>query len=166
MVVLDCPCPRFCPCTMDAGIGERRKRVSWLSRSGEGVVMAALASASSATLGPDRRTTPGEPWSKAQLDAIGQTMHRLHLITKKERCKVFHVNFQLLRIECICCISMAVSRAMVLTALLGTPWSTVMSRPSMSVCKFNAQNQVRNADCIQKKGPLTFWVQGVTRTPE
>lgn len=77
VVVLDCPCPRFCPCTMDAGIGERRKRVSWLSRSGEGVVMAALASASSATLGPDRRTTPGEPWSKAQLDAIGQTMHRL-----------------------------------------------------------------------------------------
>lgn len=70
---------------MDAGIGERRKRVSWLSRGGEGVVMAALASAPTATLGPDRRSTPGEPWSKAQLDAIGQAMYKLQLTTKNER---------------------------------------------------------------------------------
>lgn len=47
------------------------------------------------------------------------------------------------------------SRAMVLTALLGKPFSTVMSTPSMSLCKSNAQNQVCIANSIQKEGELS-----------
>lgn len=53
--------------------------------------MAVLVSASSAGRGLDPRTTPGEPWSKAQLNAIGQAT----IINTKNDVKVFPCKFRL-----------------------------------------------------------------------
>jgi hypothetical protein len=79
MIDLDCPSPWFCACAMDAGMGERRKRVSWFSMGGKSVAAAVaglLAPPSLASPGPDPPTIPDEACSVAKVDAIGQNQER------------------------------------------------------------------------------------------